>query len=102
MGNGQVVTTADDPADEIDDIRAATQEALDATATAYTEDGSLDVEARLREEMERRGLDLDDEDWLVEAAHHVRSGHHVSVTDGDEPQPLLNEPGSLGGDNGGA
>jgi len=69
-------------------VRTLTQEAVDATATAYTEDGSVDVRARLEEEMRERGLDIDDDLWLTEVARGIRSGHHVVVDD---------DPGSMGG-----
>ncbi|WP_435742447.1 hypothetical protein [Nocardioides sp. SYSU DS0663] len=75
-------------------FRAATQQAVDATATAYTRDAEIDVEDHLRREMARAGLALDDDAWVREVARAVRSGHHVDFT---EPT----EPGSLGGDNGG-
>lgn len=65
----------------------ARQAAVDATATAYTEDGSIDVRARLEVEMRERGLGIDDL-WLTEVARGIRSGHHVVV---DE------DPGSAGG-----
>jgi len=104
-----------DPTDEAD-VRAATQRAVDATATAYTADASIDVEDTLRREMAQAGMALDDDDWVREVAHAVRSGHHVTfdapaapaAPDGsggsaDEPaDERPDTPGSLGGDNGGA
>lgn len=75
-------------------VRAVTQQAVDATSTAYTEDASTDVEQRLRREMSDRGLDVDDEEWIAEVGQRIRSGHGVVF---DDP----NLPGSLGGDNGG-
>ncbi|WP_435768864.1 hypothetical protein [Nocardioides sp. SYSU DS0651] len=60
-------------------VRAATQAAVDATATMYTTDAGLDVEQRLRIEMQDRGLDVDDDDWVAEVARRVRSGHDVRV-----------------------
>jgi len=65
----------------------ATQEAVDATSTAYTEDASVDVDARLREEMAKRGMEVDDDAWVADVAHRIRSGHHISFDD----------PGSAGG-----
>ena len=62
-------------------VQSATQAAVDATATAYTDDASVDVDKRLRSELSQRGLDVDDDAWLAEVAHRVRSGHHV-VFDG--------------------
>ncbi|UMG91707.1 hypothetical protein [Nocardioides sp. TF02-7] len=61
--------------------RGATQAAVDATATAYTDDPATDVDQRLRAELEQRGLTVDDA-WVAEVAHRIRSGHHVSF-DGD-------------------
>ncbi|MDN4160459.1 hypothetical protein [Nocardioides abyssi] len=94
------------------DLRAATQQAVDAAATAYTEDASIDLEDTLRREMAQGGMALDDDAWVREVARAIRSGHHVSfapegdagaagaVGDGADEQPT--SPGSLGGDNGGA
>jgi len=70
----------------LDRVRALTQAAVDATATAYTEDAEVDVDARLREEMTTRSLPVD-EGWVAQVAHGIRSGHHVSFDD----------PGSAGG-----
>ena len=58
-------------------VQSATQAAVDATATAYTDDAGVDVDQRLRLELSQRGLDVDDDAWLAEVAHRVRSGHHV-------------------------
>lgn len=67
--------------DELDpaQVRSATQAAVDATATAYTEDAATDVEQRLRDELARRGLAVDDPAWLADVARRIRSGHHVRV-----------------------
>jgi hypothetical protein len=62
-----------------DAVSAATQAAVDATATLYTEDAGLDVEQRLRMEMQERGLDVEDDPWITEVAHRIRSGHDVQV-----------------------
>lgn len=82
-----------------DETRAVVQEAVDATSTAYTEDASIDVAARLRQEIDDRGFEIDDTAWLEEVAHAIRSGHGVTVdaTEGSDET----RPGSLGGDNGG-
>lgn len=64
--------------EEVEAFRRATQQAVDATSSAYTEDASIDIEQRLREEMEKRGVDLDDEQWVVEVARAIRSGHGVT------------------------
>ncbi|WGL51014.1 hypothetical protein P5P86_13690 [Nocardioides sp. BP30] len=61
------------------DIAAAVQQAIDATATAYTDDARIDVEERLRGELRERGLKASDEAAIEELARDVRSGHHVSV-----------------------
>ena len=57
----------------------ATQDAVDATSTAYAEDAHLDVEARFRAEMEQRGYTVTDDAWVSELAHNIRSGHPVIV-----------------------
>jgi len=90
------------------EVRAATQRAVDATATAYTEDSSIDLEDTLRREMAQAGMALDDDAWVREVARAIRSGHHISfddAQDGPAGPPADEEPtgpGSLGGDNGGA
>ena len=75
---------------EIDDEQLATlvQGAIDATATAYTEDADVDVEDRVRDELAERGLDVSDDEWLSELAHNIRSGHHVVVST-EPPDPAL-------------
>ena len=60
-------------------VRAQTQAAVDATATMYATDPGLDVEQRLRIEMQERGLDVVDDEWVSEVARRVRSGHDVRV-----------------------
>lgn len=82
------------PIDE-SQLRATTQQAVDATATAYTQDASIDVEDHLRREMAQAGMPLDDDGWVREVAQAIRSGHHVQFA---APE----DPGSMGGDNGGA
>lgn len=64
--------------EEVEALRRATQQAVDATSTAYTEDASIDVEQRLREEMGKRGVDLDDEEWVAEVGRAIRSGHGIT------------------------
>ena len=54
------------------------QEAIDATATAYTGDARIDVEQHLRRELDSRGADPRD-DWVAATATEIRSGYHVSV-----------------------
>ena len=75
-------------------VQTAAQEAVTATETAYTSDVSLDVAERLRTELSERGLEVDDDAWIAEVAHQIRSGHHIVL---DDP----NRPGSVGGDHGG-
>ena len=65
--------------DESRRVQVAVQQAVNATATAYTEDAGLEVEGRLADELASRGVELDDDEWLSEAAHQIRSGHHVVV-----------------------
>ena len=62
-----------------DGVRAATQAAVDATATIYATDAGLDVVGRLRVELQQRGFDVEDEDWLADVARRIRSGHDVRV-----------------------
>ena len=100
---GYRVPMSDTP-DEAE-VRATTQRAVDATATAYAADADIDVEDTLRREMAQGGLALDDDAWVREVARAVRSGHPVSF----DPEPPAGgaadetptTPGSLGGDNGG-
>ena len=71
-----------DPELEIDTARhlqALTQAAVDDTATAYTEDADLDVEAHFREEMEKHGITVADDEWVADLAVNIRSGHPVVV-----------------------
>lgn len=55
------------------------QQAIDATATAYTDNARIDVEERLRAELRERGLLAPDEASIEQLARDIRSGHHVSV-----------------------
>jgi hypothetical protein len=64
-------------------LKAIVQDAVDATATDYTEDASIDVEDTVRRELAQRGLAVDDDEWVAELAHHIRSGHPVEI--GEEP-----------------
>lgn len=59
------------------------QEAIDATATAYTADAHLDVAEFLRTQLHARGVAAADEETLAEVAHLIRSGHHVAVGESD-------------------
>jgi hypothetical protein len=64
---------------EQEGLMAATQDAIDATSTAYAEDAHLDVEEHFRKEMQRHGLAVTDDEWVRELAHNIRSGHPVIV-----------------------
>ncbi len=64
---------------EQEGLMAATQDAIDATSTAYAEDAHLDVEEHFRQEMQKHGLAVTDEKWVRELAHNIRSGHPVIV-----------------------
>ena len=66
-------------ADELEAaIEDVAQEAIDATATAYTNDAAIDVEERLGVELWTRGLRAS-EDTRAEVAAEIRSGHHVQL-----------------------
>jgi hypothetical protein len=67
----------------------ATQAAIDATATAYTEDARTDVEDRLRRELDRRDVEVGNEQWLAQQARLIREGRSGQVVDpvGDAEGP---------------
>ena len=77
-------TMADDMDQE--QLKALVQDAVDATATDYTEDAGIDVEDTVRRELAQRGLAIDDDEWVAELAHYIRSGHPVEV--GADPAEL--------------
>jgi len=104
------------------DLQVVVQAAVDATSTAYTADAGIDVEQRLRRELVAHGVEVDDDQWVAEVAHGIRSGHGVLIDPvasdpppradqpradqprADQPragQPGADLPGSMGGDNGG-
>src|SRR3954453_12035711 len=60
-------------------IEDVAQEAIDATATAYTTDAAIDVDEQLRVQLHARGVVAGDEERIRELAHRILSGHHVSV-----------------------
>lgn len=64
-------------------VQAVAQEAIDATATVYVGDASVDVEAELRREMSSRGVNVTSDEWLREVAHQIRSGHPLRVGPSD-------------------
>ena len=59
------------------------QEAVDATATVYTNDASIDVEQHLSVELSSRGIKAVKAEWIAEVGGGIRSGHHVSVGEPD-------------------
>jgi hypothetical protein len=61
-------------------------EAVDATASAYTQDAGLDVRQRLVDELERRGISHDGAAWVDELVDAVRAGHSGDLTSGPERQ----------------
>ena len=54
-----------------------------------------DLTALLRQELSRRGAEVDDEAWLAEAVRHLREGNPVVV---DEPGSDVGPPGTDPGD----
>ena len=76
-GDGYDAAMTQDP--EPTEVAEVVQAAVDSTATAYTRDAGLDVEERLRSELAGRGVDLDDEAWLAEAASGIRAGHSLRI-----------------------
>jgi hypothetical protein len=51
-----------------------TQAAVDETMQVYIDDVDLDVEERLRWELERRGVSITSDEWLADQADLVRAG----------------------------
>ena len=68
---------------ETHDIAVAVQGAVDAVTRLHHEQEVADLTALLRQELSRRGVHVDDEEWLAEAVGHIRDGHPVVV---DEDQ----------------
>lgn len=64
-------------------IEDVAQEAIDATATLYTNDPDIDVEEQLRAQLAGRGVAPADEATLDEIAQSIRAGHSVSVGESD-------------------
>ena len=62
-------------------VAVVVQQALDAVARQADEQS--DLVALLRAELARRGVEVDDEAWLAEAAGHLGSGRPVVVDDPD-------------------
>jgi hypothetical protein len=64
-------------------IEDVAQEAIDATATLYTNDPDIDVEEQLRAQLAGRGVAAADEATLDEVAQSIRAGHSESVGESD-------------------
>lgn len=65
-------------------IQAAAQEAVNATSRAHHEQGEDDVAGHLKRELEQRGINITDDEWLSTMSEHIRSGQAVIVADPDE------------------
>lgn len=72
--------TGDDAGVRLEDV---VQEAVDATATAYTNDAGTDVEDFLRGQLSSRGVADLAEPRVRELATAIRSGHTVRVGEPD-------------------
>ena len=81
-----VLTRTDDLGAPAEDVA---QEAVDATATTYTNDASIDVTEHLRSQLSSRGLRTKHEEELEGLAAKIRSGYHVRLgaQDGSMDQP---------------
>lgn len=66
------------------DLTAAVQGALDAVARLDSEQEVNDLPTVLRRELARRGVEVDDDQWLAEASRHIQDGHSVVVDDDDD------------------
>ncbi|WP_432479334.1 hypothetical protein [Nocardioides sp. GXQ0305] len=60
-------------------VAATVQDALDAAGRRHDAEPEADMVGLLREELARRGVDVDDEAWLAEAAGHLAQGRPVVV-----------------------
>ena len=61
-------------------INRAAQDAVNATSRAHHEQGHQDVEGRLRQELETRGLQDLDEPWIHAMSASIRESQVVFVT----------------------
>lgn len=81
-GPEELMTGFERDPDRADDLGApledVAQEAVDATAAAYTNDATIDVEERLGAELRSRSVRAD-EDALAGVAAEIRSGHRVHL-----------------------
>jgi hypothetical protein len=74
-------------------IEDVAQEAIDATASAYTSDAGIDVDEQLRVQLRARGIAAVDDATIGELAHRIRSGHRVSIGQPDGSVDLGSDPG---------
>jgi hypothetical protein len=58
-------------------IEDVAQEAVDATASTYAHDASIDVERHLRAQLGSRGVKASNDEWVSQAAQEIRSGHRI-------------------------
>lgn len=65
-------------------LQAATQQAVNVTAEAHHDQGAQDVEGRLRQELESRGINVTDDEWLGELADNIRESRVVIIGNPDE------------------
>lgn len=68
-------------------VNATVQEAVNVTARAHHEQHHEDVKGRLKQELEARGLQDLDDNWLEELAGQIRESQVVIVTSDDEVYP---------------
>jgi TRAP-type C4-dicarboxylate transport system substrate-binding protein len=65
-------------------LQTVVQTAVDNSAQAYRDRGIDDVEDRLRSELAERGVEINDQAWLNEAAGMIRAGLPVVVGDSED------------------
>lgn len=70
----------------------ATQEAIDATATVYEGDATLDVEQHLRSELASRGIEPVEDAWVARVAEQVRRGRAPVVGEHDGSVDSAKDP----------
>ena len=68
---------------ETHELAVAVQGAVDAVTRLHHQQEVTDLASLLRQELSRRGVDVDDEEWLDEAVGHIRDGHPVVVDEAD-------------------
>ena len=64
-------------------LAVAVQGAVDAVTRLHHQQEVTDLASLLRQELSRRGVDVDDEEWLDEAVGHIRDGHPLVVDEAD-------------------